>query len=130
MAIGKAERLGHGTKVGQNIDHLALYKEMSKMNAGRESSCVINPEGNSLLQKWDVFIFLALIYTSVVTPFEVGFLETKLWTTLFYVNRTVDVIFIIDIVLQFFIMYEEHHPVYGSKWIGRRKKIVKHYLKG
>ena len=41
------------------------------MNAGRESSCVINPEGNSLLQKWDVFIFLALIYTSVVTPFEV-----------------------------------------------------------
>jgi potassium voltage-gated channel Eag-related subfamily H protein 7 len=130
MAIGKAERLGHGTKVGQNIDHLALYKEMSKMNAGRESSCVINPEGNSLLQKWDVFIFLALIYTSVVTPFEVGFLETKLWTTLFYINRTVDVIFIIDIVLQFFIMYEEHHPVYGSKWIGRRKKIVKHYLKG
>ena len=49
----------------------------------------------------------ALVYTAIVTPFEVGVLdkEEEWWTPLWTLNVLVDVIFCCDIILQFFTAY-------------------------
>ena len=44
------------------------------------------------------------------------------------VNRLVDCIFIIDLILQFFLMYQTSSEK-GVRWVDSRKQIVKHYLK-
>lgn len=54
------------------------------------------------MRRWDVLVVVLLTYTATITPFEVAFLETKLngW---FVIARFVDICFVIDMVLQFFL---------------------------
>ena len=78
-----------------------LAKEKEKMRF------VFRPGHSSLLSTWDVVTFLALIYTAAFTPFEVAFLSSRDdWTAwfspLFIINRVLDVVFLTDLIFQFF----------------------------
>lgn len=57
-----------------------------------------------LMMKWVNFITLLLLFVAFVTPFEVAFLSTKP-DFLFVLNRFVDIGFIIDMCIQFFLPY-------------------------
>ena len=62
----------------------------------------INPR-QSHIQYWDLATGLALVFTAIVTPFEVCVgLETR-FDALFVFNSIVNVIFMVDIVVQFFL---------------------------
>lgn len=67
-------------------------------DAQRDKVWVLNPNKSSFLGSWDGITSLALIYTALVTPFEVAFISasTKVdaW---FVINRVLDLIFIIDV---------------------------------
>ena len=60
------------------------------------------------MSAWDGLTATALIFTATVTPFEVAFLETAESTNdaLFVINRLLDVIFTLDMLSQFFLMYK------------------------
>merc|ERR1719504_551490 len=78
--------------------------------------------------KWDQVTIVALCFVAVVTPVEVGMMETK-FDALFIINRAIDLIFLADMILQFFLMY----PVktnFGVMMEGNHKKIIKRYLRG
>ena len=45
-------------------------------------------------------------------------------------NRIIDLIFIIDLVLQFFLMYPSGDSDAGVRWVDSRKLIIRHYLTG
>ena len=94
--------------------------------------CIIDPRSSKIVSKWDAIGMSALIFTAIVTPFEVGFLPAarSASNALFIVNRVVDVIFLIDLVLQFFLMYSASDGRDGQMWIGNPKRIACHYLKG
>jgi hypothetical protein len=62
-----------------------------------------------LMRWWDQNIFVLLMYTATVTPFEVSFLGNGMGT-LFYLNRYVDLAFIIDICLNFFLPIQVNIP--------------------
>ncbi len=49
---------------------------------------------NNFHKRWDVVIVLSLLFTALVTPFEVAFLRTQL-NVLFFINRFVDIIFLL-----------------------------------
>ena len=71
-------------------------------------------------------------FTALVTPYEVAFLEQadlrfEPPDTMFFVNRFVDVFFIVDIVLICNTMYELPLTFSGA-WIGRRRMILQHYF--
>jgi len=92
------------------------------------ATCVINPDTNRTLAKWDILAVLALGFVAIFTPAEVALMEVK-WNPIFVINRLVDLIFIVDMCLQFFIMY----PVFsrfGRQLEYRRDKIAKNYLTG
>ena len=71
------------------------------------------------------------MYVALVTPFEVGFLEpaTSPTEVLFLVNRGIDVIFVVDLILQFFIMVEINTGD-EVRWVMDQRTISLHYLRG
>ena len=52
-----------------------------------------------------------VLYTAVVTPFDVSYLQPKL-DALFVFNRIVDVYFLADMILQFFLMPQDENGRY------------------
>ena len=60
----------------------------------------------TLYPGWDAITAIALIFTALVTPFEVGFMPPDrnptsfLWIT----NRLIDLVFVFDMLFQFFTM--------------------------
>mgnify|MGYP001333030335 CR=1 FL=1 len=71
----------------------------------------------------------ALLFTAVVTPVEVAFLdEGRHITTLWWVNRVVDLCFLIDMLLCFNMAYQVS-PSRGGHWVHNRRLIVQNYLR-
>ena len=92
----------------------------------------IDPRKSSRIGYWDCTTSVALIFVAIFTPFEVGFVtppDHKWSDPLFLINRIVDVIFIVDFVLQFFILV----PIFDTKtsmeiWITSPKDLGLRYL--
>ena len=79
-------------------------------------------------QLWDVLATLALITTCLITPAELAFythFENKP-SYLGTINRIIDVIFIIDIIVSFNTSYFNKEK---NNFTTDRKKIAKNYLK-
>lgn len=53
------------------------------------------PPQAKLIQRWDVATISALLFTALVTPVEVSFIEASSLDVLFFINRVVDLIFIV-----------------------------------
>ena len=84
---------------------------------------------------WDGLTSLALVFTAIVTPFEVALFEpAPTWEaagadSLFLINRAIDVIFLGDMLLQFVMMIQSVSDRDGVKWIDDPKLIIKSYLR-
>ena len=90
---------------------------------------VITPS-NKYLAQWDVATITALVFTAVVLPVEVAFVRAGdtsfVSSPLALLNRLVEVIFIIDIGVQFHLAYFNEL----GKLIRSRPTISRHYLHG
>lgn len=79
---------------------------------------------------WDIVGLIALMFTAIITPFEISHLSSEinpLWVT----NRIVDTVFITDLILQFFLVYEDMSIADASqRWVQDKRKIARHYLSG
>jgi len=97
----------------------------------------LNPEGNLIdphsyyMKYWDVLIILCLVFLGIVTPYEVIFigpLTPSNW--LFVVNRFVDVVFLKDMIMQFFLKVHVQNrgkagrAVVKDPWIIRRMYLT------
>mmetsp|Transcript_33982 Transcript_33982/g.76116 ORF Transcript_33982/g.76116 Transcript_33982/m.76116 type:complete len:674 (+) Transcript_33982:31-2052(+) len=102
----------------------------------RKRRCVINPEENDALRRWDRITGVALVFVAFVTPYEVGFVSDpgdieflkSGADAAFWVNRCVDLLFVADMILQFFVMYPVKNQ-YGTVFIPDQGLIIKHYLR-
>ena len=110
-------------------------KSMSHTEAG---TWTVAPDKIRRVQNWDVVICVALVYTALVTPAEVGFLHDRNQHTVgggtgspgawafFACTQIVNLVFIGDVGLQFFLHYKDHQDT----WVRNHARIVKRYLKG
>ena len=89
---------------------------------------VIDPRTSLAIAYWDVTTATALLFTALITPFEVAFL-TPGDLALFVVNRAIDSIFLIDLFLQFFMAYPALATEASEGWVTDRKQIAAHYLR-
>ena len=64
---------------------------------------LLDPRVSSFLMVWDFVTLFALIFTALVTPFEISFL-TDFSLALFLTNRTIDAIFSFDMFVTFVTM--------------------------
>jgi hypothetical protein len=95
-----------------------------------EIGCVIDPRGKTLVAVWDTTMLLALLFTAVVTPTEIVFLDEGTYVNeLWVLNRIVDLLFTVDLVLSFFMAYQAPDSR-GGHWVLNSRVIARRYLKG
>ena len=89
----------------------ALTSKQAK-DAAFRSRFLIGPRKSTFIGYWDLITGLALIFTATVTPWEVGFGEapTTALEAMFLFNRFIDSIFVLDMCLQFRLMYQASRP--------------------
>ena len=112
---------------------------MASLLAARRSSkpwYIIDPRrSQTFLPAWDSLTTLCLLFTALVTPFEVAFLTMPrtigfaLRDPLFLCNRVIDVAFGLDIILNFLLMYQDSDRIDGVKWVDEPSTIARHYLR-
>ena len=88
---------------------------------------VINPYSD-FIAAWDKVIMLVLMWTAVVTPFEVTFLEPS-FNYMFILNRVIDSIFLVDITMTFYIDPMENNDL-KTNGLPDHGKIASNYLNG
>ena len=94
---------------------------------------VINPRTSRFVPYWDGCVTIGLLFTVFVTPIEVClFVDTSFsvpgMQSLFVINRLVDGIFGVDVVVNFFLAYQEP-PSRGGYWVTKLPAIRLHYLR-
>lgn len=99
------------------------------------TSWVMTPGKSAFLAFWDFPSSVALLYTLSISPFEAGFVETTIgaaaWSDPYFIaNRAIDLVFLFDMILQFFIAVENQSlDVAGETlWVTSPRKIAKRYL--
>jgi hypothetical protein len=95
----------------------------------RYARYVLHPERDRNLGYWDGVTGFALLFTAVVTPWDVGFSKDQGINTLFFFDRVLDLIFISDLVLQFVLAYPANDEYGGTFWVEDRRLIAIRYLK-
>lgn len=106
-----------------------LYGAMANQVTGKQW-WVIDPRSSSIMGYWDFATASALVFTALVTPFEVSFLSapTNKWASpLFLINRVIDLVFIADMLIQPCLAYSTD-GVSGKRWVLDAAKIAKHYF--
>ena len=74
---------------------------------------------------WNLIVFFLLMYTATLVPYRTIFIEDeKKFTFLYYFDALVDVLYIIDLILNFFMAYED----VDKKIETRLKKIAVNYF--
>jgi len=110
--------------------HMLTAKSNARKVQKATASCVIDPRNSNLVNYWDAITTTALMYVALVTPYEVGFVEpSNQIDGLFITNRIVDLVFIFDCVLQFFLMVSVS-TAEGTMWVSSPAKISRIYLRG
>lgn len=99
----------------------------------RHKRLVLHPMKHKYLSWWDLITTTALLYTATLTPYEVSFVPPTLgvsaWAeSWFQVNRVLDVIFFVDMVIQFFLAYEARGPRGGTVWVDDHSLIIRNYV--
>mmetsp|Transcript_30072 Transcript_30072/g.82593 ORF Transcript_30072/g.82593 Transcript_30072/m.82593 type:complete len:811 (-) Transcript_30072:107-2539(-) len=91
------------------------------------SGFILNPTSD-YMKVWDVIMAVALLFTAIVTSYEIAFLETQ-YNALYALNRCLDALFVKDMLLQFVLMVKKK-SVKGTTWVYNKRGIAKAYLKG
>ena len=84
-----------------------------------------------MMQYWDMTTGFCLLFTAFVTPFEVGIGLTTKIDALFIVNQVVNLVFILDIIFQFFLPVPDvRHDAPSGELVRDHGFIAKKYIKG
>ncbi|OQS07043.1 voltage-gated ion channel superfamily [Thraustotheca clavata] len=73
------------------------------------------------MKKWDILSVGLMFFTAIVTPYETAFPDNSFNDAMFVVNRIVDMSFLFDMTLRFFLMY---HDDWSNVWIAHPAQVV------
>ena len=91
---------------------------------------IIDPRQSEFVTVWDNLIAVFLIYTALLTPVEVAFLPppSSVGDPLFIINTVITIGFVVDMGLQFVLMYQDNRSKHGTTWVESPTLIAKNYL--
>ena len=116
----------------RQFEHRASAVHRSDMAIRRAESggLVLMPTDPRVL-RLDLIVFLALIYTASITPFELAFIDATDDTSsgLFWCNRVCDLAFVADLLCNFFRAFRGGADD-GGRMVKNRRRIAQRYLRG
>lgn len=86
---------------------------------------VLHPESR-FKRYWNIVMALSLLYTAVIMPFVMAFIETQSYDVWFFISLVLDILFMIDFILNCITAYYNNE----GTLITSRKEIIKSYIKG
>ena len=112
-------------------------KMKSAISARRQTRpwYILDPRTSARLPVWDCVTMTALLFTALVTPYEVSLLDSPstlsdaLTEPLFVLNRLIDCIFLLDMILQPFVMTMVFNDRDGVKWVDEPTALAQIYLR-
>ena len=122
-SLDTATGFEEGTRLDSKIFRADCNHLVSRLKSTRRG--LINPR-SIWVSRWDLVTSAALLFTATVTPLEVGLGRPTTYDTLFVVNQGVNLIFAIDVVIQFFMPVPD--PKTGEL-LRDRKAIAMKYIK-
>jgi hypothetical protein len=132
MDIVKLKAAEQGTKFtpthrrSSEVDR--KLREIMQIMKKRRNKFLLKP-GDLALKRWDLVVLCLFAYTALVTPYEVTFMANDLGgmrlDPLFVINRCVDLLYLLDMLVQFNCAYEDAD---GCLIISRRA-ISARYMK-
>jgi hypothetical protein len=102
-----------------------IDKQLVKLD--KKQTYLLHPHSKAA-RIWEWLMAWCLLYVLIVTPYESAFLKPKL-NTLFWFNRIVDFIYLIDMILSFFLIYELNNHDTLQVFVKDHRKIALRYLK-
>lgn len=92
----------------------------------RKLRCYIILPASRVRMVWNLIVFFLLMYTATLVPYRTIFIEEEDTTSpIYYFDMLVDVLYFVDLILNFLMAYEDA----DKKLEVRMKKIAKNYLK-
>jgi len=128
LSISKQGKMDPDERAKLMKHYYATRKERGQV----KSMWVIDPRKSKFIGRWDLAAGLALMFTAIVTPYEVGFLQPvpadeRMSDALFLCNRVIDIVFVIDMILQYFVAYQVSDPRRGTMWVLDLRSIALQY---
>jgi len=76
-----------------------VFRSNTKISGHKRKSCMLYPE-DTFKSNWDLIISVVLIFTCLVFPFRIAFVEEddNTWKL---INAFIDILFLFDILLTF-----------------------------
>lgn len=106
-------------------------KRFKKLRRKRgDPGCYIDPH-TKFMKRWDPYMTLLLLYTALVTPYEVAFLgspstwEERIRDPLWVFNQAVNISFAVDLFFNLFLSYMDETT---GIMVNSSTAIVKHYM--
>jgi len=106
-------------------------KRFKNLRRGRnDPGCYIDPH-TTFMKRWDPYMTILLLYTALVTPYEVAFLgspasyEERFADPLWIFNQIVNISFTVDLGFNFFLAYTDETT---GIMVNSSGAIVKHYI--
>ncbi|CAE7576240.1 Kcnh2, partial [Symbiodinium sp. CCMP2456] len=123
------ELIGLSKKLANpRIDFMILRAQKTKQFEIEKPWYIINPDSSSLFAVWQGLSFLALTFVALITPIQVGLIAEYKFDTLAAVSLCVDVIFLVDLLMQFCTTYSKK-TVRGTIWETKVTVISQQYLR-
>ena len=93
---------------------------------------VIDPRRSTFMRFWDMAMVVALLFTAIITPVEVSFLDEGRYITFLWItNRCVDLCFLCDIFITFHLAYlDDSDPCSHAHWVFSKRYIASKYIRG
>mmetsp|Transcript_58288 Transcript_58288/g.103524 ORF Transcript_58288/g.103524 Transcript_58288/m.103524 type:complete len:902 (-) Transcript_58288:21-2726(-) len=113
---------------GMKWSDLPVPEQVDLVRDSLKSRTYVLDPFSSYMKGWDIVVVLCLVFTALVTPYEIAFMRPGEAIVIQVLNRVVDVVFIKDMTMQFF-MKVEKNTRQGKIWVRERHKVARIYLK-
>lgn len=91
----------------------------------KASSCTIEPD-SAWKGRWDIFMLTLILYSAVSVPIHIGFSIESDGTSLWYLEVSMSMAFVADLVLSFHTAYLDSE----GRFVRDRKLIAQKYFRG
>ena len=116
----------------RSTEQLSLFLRKSTINNSKlfdqalvdMPKCLLHPNG-SFKTFWNLILAILLIYTATIMPFNIAFVEVEMFTTWWWIDLTLDILFFIDVIVNIFSAYYDAE----GQLVTSRSKIFCKYLK-
>jgi hypothetical protein len=116
-------------------NNVPLDKQVEMIRAKITPKVTLVDPNSMFMRRWDIIMLTCLIFVAIMTPYETAFNPGGSWEEMrsqpmFWINKAVDVLFFLDMILNFFLKVKIKTKDGDTKVLRQPGEIRWNYLSG